>query len=84
MDYKIPLVILAVVALLLFGKGITGFMFISQSCCVEGTLGCDAGNMCTPEQQNSKTDNISLIVFGSLIMVATMLVYRIYHKHEIF
>jgi hypothetical protein len=84
MDYKLPLVILAVVAILLFGKGITGFMVVSQSCCVAGSMDCSSDNACTIDQQNAKTDNLSLIVFGSLIMVATMLVYRVYHKHEVF
>ena len=83
MDYKLPLVILAIVALLLFGKGITGFMVISQSCCVSGSIGCTPENTCTIDQQGSRIDNISLIVFGSLVMISTMLVYRVYHKREV-
>jgi hypothetical protein len=83
MDYKVPLIILAIVAVLLLGKGITGFVIMSQSCCVPGTIGCTGDNICSVEQQNSKTDNISLVVFGTLVMVATLLVYRIYHKKEI-
>ncbi|MBW3011970.1 hypothetical protein KY311_02205 [Candidatus Woesearchaeota archaeon] len=84
MDYKMPLIILAIVAVLLLGKGITGFVVISQSCCMPGTLGCEGESVCGLEEQNSKTDNISLVVFGSLIMLATLFVYRAYHKHEVY
>lgn len=70
MDYKIVAVfIFFLFGVLLLGKGITGFMVISQSCCAPGEY-CDPDAVCGEyDINNPKIEMIDFIAGFSLLLI---------------
>lgn len=80
MDYKLVVVfVFFLFGVTFLGKGITGFVVISQTCCSPVDEYCDEDAICGHNLDESSTDMIDLIS-GFTLLFAGYFVWR-YKEH---